>query len=787
MKFHSQRIHRRRRVALLTAILLFIGLFAVLTVPVLATPGAYTVTFAVTNTTVQVNGSTTLTATSDSSGVLNFNTTPATNYAVSVASIAITPSSGTTDAVVLKTGPNAFQLQAVDQAVTLTIVADPPFTGQTTAGGYAINNETQLLALATAVNGSTDPIALPGYTFTLTDDIALSDPWTPIGGAGGVSGTVPSSNGFAGIFDGQDFTISELDLNPTITGSTNNTGYGLFGFVNGGTVGNLTVSGEIIIDDTSVAQDIGGVVGYTNGSLYNLTSDVTISVGKECSNVGGVVGAMENLTTPITARYLANVAQILAGGHVGGVIGGMYSGPGNLNTIDRCFNTAMVAGLQQSKTYVGGVVGYACAAITNTYNTGEILVAGGDNIKCYLGGITGILVHYSTPRSSLANSYSTSGFVGYMTDYAQYLYASADNDSTTPITNSYWVVPSAGALGYDQAVFGTHTDVSAQAASALTPTLLGSAFTGSAPATLDWSGAYTDLQTGTPTPPADTDDLNMIFLDGTATVNGTGTKGDPYNSLTSALGDLTATRPVVYILGKLTISATTNIDSSTLPIGNAVITRSCSYTGDLFDVTGGTLTLGDVTVHGNSANVANASGALVWIDGGSLVVGPGATLQKNDTQTNGGAIHIFNGDATLDGGQISSNEAKIGGAVYIDSDGVFTLKDGEVGNNIADRYAPGIYVTASGTVVLDPGNATTLSIAGGNPIYLPSGVSFNIDSSLGSLTNSVPVAFASPAKFDSVAFVANPSYIGASRAKLAAPQVTLDDDGDTEIYIDSVP
>jgi hypothetical protein len=559
---------------------------------------------------------------------------------------------------------------------------------------YSIGSATEMGYFDSYVNGSYNT---SGVTFYLTGNVALSGTWTPVGGACGVTGTIPSGIGFSGVFDGQSHTISGLSVSATVTSSTT-TGYGLFGFVNGGVVGNLLVSGSVTV--SGAGQDIGGIVGYTNYNLYNCISSVTVSASG-CSNVGGVAGAVENTTTSnLNVKYCANNNAVTGSKRVGGVIGGSYSGTSNHIYIDRCYNVGNVTSTSTSKTYAGGVDGYCCGVVTNCYNTGS-LTAGGTSVKCYIGGIAGILVHYSTQPSSMAYCYSTASFSNIWSGYAEYLYGASDTTTVT-VSNCYWVVPTSGALGYDQGAYATQTNVRAQVLSALTTTLMGSAYTGSAPVTLNFSNAHTDLTAGTPSTSSDNDLSYMIFVDGSASTNGDGSQSSPYNNIADALSDLDSTYNIIYIVGQVTISADTTISSS---VTGAAIERSCTYSGDLFDVTSGTATVSGITIDGNKANFTNASGALFRVEGGTLSISSGVTLQNNSTQTNGGAIHIESGSATLSG-SITGNNAQNGGGVAMFG-GAFTVNaGGSISGNTSHTYGAGVYYVSSGSTYVNNGTVS---------------------------------------------------------------------------------
>ena len=181
---------------------------------------------------------------------------------------------------------------------------------------YKISNGAELAYLAQKVN---EGESYSGGYFTLTSDIQLNEldengmpkaadgqdkafPWTPIGKF------VKSSNKqpFSGIFDGDGHTISGLYINLTGSYKSNSKGkvyQGLFGYVEGGTVQNLIVTGSVAVKNTYTTKAvdvsyIGGIVGYTDGTVQNCGFYGTISAKKvksstelDCSdNNGGVVG-----------------------------------------------------------------------------------------------------------------------------------------------------------------------------------------------------------------------------------------------------------------------------------------------------------------------------------------------------------------------------------------------------------------------------------------------------------------------------------------------------------------
>ena len=107
-----------------------------------------------------------------------------------------------------------------------------PMTGSgTESDPYQIGTAEQLKRFRDIVNGSNGQTQNRGACAELTADVDLeNDAWTPIGPDEGSS--------YTGTFDGKGYTIKNLN----VSGSGN---IGLFGYVSGGTIRNLTVAGSV--------------------------------------------------------------------------------------------------------------------------------------------------------------------------------------------------------------------------------------------------------------------------------------------------------------------------------------------------------------------------------------------------------------------------------------------------------------------------------------------------------------------------------------------------------------
>ena len=335
--------------------------------------------------------------------------------------------------------------------------------GGTADDPYLISTAAQLKGLADNVNNGT---SYDGSCFKLGDDINLAGyAWTPVGGHCPLTDSeqgVPTGLYFGGNFDGCNHTISGINIsNPAAeTGA-----YGLFGYVNGGTIANLSVAGSLDMGD-SCASAVGSVVGYTTGSLYNLHSSMTVSVtdptASTASQAGGVAGVVANTSSSpaLYVRYCSNTGEITARGRIGGIAGAVYCLSDGGAVVDQCFNTGYIKSVfSTKKIFTGGIVGYCEGYINNCYNRGDLETNNGH----YLAGIVGILTAAPPicPVASMSNCYSTASFTGYAVGYDRWLWASADHNPAVHITNCFYVQTNDDMTQPNQDdTWGTQTNVS---------------------------------------------------------------------------------------------------------------------------------------------------------------------------------------------------------------------------------------------------------------------------------------------------------------------------------------
>ena len=270
--------------------------------------------------------------------------------------------------------------------VSLAAAKDLGYTIESN-GSYTVTSADGLMNVAKLVNGGKTDINI-----TLDKNIDLTGKdWTPIG--------TDYDNSYKGTFDGGGHTITGL------TFTTNDKYAGLFGWLNrAGTVKNVVMEGVQITSNQIYGGSIGGVVGYSWGTIEN------------CSVSGSISGTV----------------------YVGGVVGVQIGG-----SITGCSSSATVKGTVD----VGGVAGQtnSSATLTACYATGNVIIemdpkkniAGGSLVGMNAG--SSLLACYAT-----GNVTSTGSSTGYM-----HIGGFLGNNYTT-VTAGYWKNNHEQGIGYNR-------------------------------------------------------------------------------------------------------------------------------------------------------------------------------------------------------------------------------------------------------------------------------------------------------------------------------------------------
>ena len=271
--------------------------------------------------------------------------------------------------------------------VSLAAAKDLGYTIESN-GSYTVTSADGLMNIAKLVNGGKCDINI-----TLDKNIDLTGKdWTPIG--------TDYDNSYKGTFDGGGHTITGL------TFTTNDEYAGLFGWLNrAGTVKNVVMEGVQITSNQIYGGSIGGVVGYSWGTIEN------------CSVSGSVSGTV----------------------YVGGVVGVQIGG-----SITGCSSSATVKGTVD----VGGVAGQtnSSATLTACYATGNVIIemdpkkniAGGSLVGMNAG--SSLLACYAT-----GNVTSTGSSTGYM-----HIGGFLGNNYANVMTACYWKNNHEQGIGYNR-------------------------------------------------------------------------------------------------------------------------------------------------------------------------------------------------------------------------------------------------------------------------------------------------------------------------------------------------
>ncbi len=190
----------------------------------------------------------------------------------------------------------------------------------------------------------------------LTADIDLgNEEWEPFNSKSGYVTTA-----YAGVFDGDGHTIRGLSINATTANQ------GLFSVINGATVKNLNVKGNV----TSTKGYVGGIVGkIQQGNVENCSFSGTVTTDVTGSNgyVGGIAGYAGNTATKTQTASISGCVNTdrITGGVAGGIVGyAVYT------EIESCYNTGAINGTSRA----GGIAGQLqnnCTA-THCYNIGTV-------------------------------------------------------------------------------------------------------------------------------------------------------------------------------------------------------------------------------------------------------------------------------------------------------------------------------------------------------------------------------------------------------------------------------
>ena len=295
---------------------------------------------------------------------------------------------------------------------------------------------------------------------------AVAGGWAPLGHYN----SVDDFSSYTATFDGRGHTISNLYINRPSANYV-----GLFGFlgngsnvrnlgiVGGSLTGNAVVSGLVgwnqggtisacyATGDASGASNVGGLVGYNQGTISACYA--TGNATGTGDTVGGLVGRNSE---PISACYATGNAT--GADNVGGLVGQ------NSKPISACYSTGDASG----NDGVGGLVGFSSSTISACYATGN--ASGTNNVGGLVGDNSGGTISACYATGDASGNDGVGGLVGFSSGTISACYATGNASGTNNV---------GGLVGLNQGGTVTNSYFDSTVNSALATTPIGGTSTGS--------------------------------------------------------------------------------------------------------------------------------------------------------------------------------------------------------------------------------------------------------------------------------------------------------------------
>ena len=246
-----------------------------------------------------------------------------------------------------------------------------------------------------------------GYELTANIDLSSFNDgtWDPIGIA-----DTNINNRFTAIFDGNNNTISNLDI------SSDSDSVGLFSIVSGATIRNLKLATVSVTGNNNVGALAGQATGTTTLSNIELIGDESQSsstpeIKGSGANVGGLVGNFNGIGTISDASSSLTVRGGVEESNIsdtGGLVGNLQNG----GSIKNSNSSGSVSALGGS-TRIGGLVGNNSGTISNSWASGNISNNGNNNVGGLLGNnISSGVISNSWASGNVSGNIQVGGLVG---------------------------------------------------------------------------------------------------------------------------------------------------------------------------------------------------------------------------------------------------------------------------------------------------------------------------------------------------------------------------------------
>lgn len=228
--------------------------------------------------------------------------------------------------------------------VTFKAEAASYFLGSgTESDPYKITTKNDLFLLSTLVNDDSTSVDYYDKCYIQTKDIDLEgEKFTPIG-----TREESGGRGFSGLYNGNNNNIYDFYVERDWNFN------GLFGWIYGGAVENVTIYGEINCPNANNCGGITGDIGSGGARYIKNCAFIGNITGKNL--VGGIAGASWISCTIENCYFNGKIALTGDGGYAGGIIGVINNGwedTTGSSTIRNCYAVSKVKGICN-----GGVIG----------------------------------------------------------------------------------------------------------------------------------------------------------------------------------------------------------------------------------------------------------------------------------------------------------------------------------------------------------------------------------------------------------------------------------------------
>ena len=282
--------------------------------------------------------------------------------------------------------------------------------GSETCMGYELRRDLDFTTTQSYVDATTNRAAWTVDNFAIAGDSG----WDPIGSVANNNCSDASSDCFAGVFEGNGFSISNLQINRDNTNEI-----GMFaGNSNTGTIRNLGLR-EIEVEGN---VRTGGLVGRNEGNLINAhVIESRVQGGNNAGLLAGVNGSSGLIInsyvrgTVVGSRWVAGICGI------------------NTGRIINSYAEVIASGVRE----VGGLVAENQGTIRNSYAMGSVRITSTDtNNRRSVGGLLAVLWTGTNP--SVTNTYSTVAVTAVLSANNIGGLIGSRHSSNPPITASYW-------------------------------------------------------------------------------------------------------------------------------------------------------------------------------------------------------------------------------------------------------------------------------------------------------------------------------------------------------------